>query len=56
MNAATADPQKTPTDRQQHGKHVSAVTNNHATRKKLLEVVFSMWSVQRLHNENQQSF
>jgi hypothetical protein len=41
-------------DRQRYGEHVTAVMNNHETREKLLEVVFSTWSVQkRLYNENQ---
>jgi hypothetical protein len=33
--------------RQRRGKHVSAVTNQHATVDEVLEVVFYMWSVPR---------
>jgi hypothetical protein len=35
------------------GKHVSAVTNNHATTEELLEAAFPVRSVPRLYNENQ---
>jgi hypothetical protein len=42
--------------RQRHGKHVSAVTNNHATTEDLLEAVFSMLSVPWLYEDNQLEF
>jgi hypothetical protein len=40
MKAGIANPQKTSIARQRHGKHVCAVTNNHATTEELLEAVF----------------
>jgi uncharacterized protein YabN with tetrapyrrole methylase and pyrophosphatase domain len=46
-------PRETSSARQRHGKHVSAVTNNHATTEELSDVVFSMWSVSRLYKEDQ---
>jgi hypothetical protein len=48
MKAGIANPEKIFIARQRHGKHVSEVSNNHATTKELLEVVFSMRSVPRL--------
>jgi hypothetical protein len=39
-------------DRQQLGKHVTVATNTHVTTE-LLEVVFYMQPVPRLHNEDQ---
>jgi hypothetical protein len=56
MEARIADPETTSIARQQHGKHVSAVTNNHATIEELLEVVISMWFVLRLYKDNQREF
>jgi hypothetical protein len=49
------DSEKTSIARQWHSKHVSTVTNNHATEE-LLVVVFSIGSVPRLYKENQLSF
>jgi hypothetical protein len=40
--------------RQQRRKQVSAATNRHATIEELLEVVFSLWCMQRLYSEDQQ--
>jgi hypothetical protein len=37
MKAGIADPENTSIVRQRHGKHVSAVTNNHAETEELLE-------------------
>jgi hypothetical protein len=51
MKAGIADPGKTYIFGQWHGKHVSAVMNNHATSEKLPEVVISMRSVPRLYKE-----
>jgi phosphosulfolactate phosphohydrolase-like enzyme len=39
---------------QWHGKHVSAATNQHATIEEVLKMVFSLQSVPRLYNEDQQ--
>jgi hypothetical protein len=39
--------------RQRHVKHVSATTDMYTTKEERLEAVFSMWSVQRVYNENQ---
>jgi hypothetical protein len=52
MKARTADPEKTSTAIQEHGKHVSMVMNNHTTTGPLLESMFSMWYIQRLYKEN----
>jgi hypothetical protein len=41
-------------DRQRISKHISAEMNQHATIEELLEVVFSVWSVLRPYNEDQQ--
>jgi hypothetical protein len=38
--------------RQQHGKHVSAAMNKHATTEKLLEAEFSIWSMSRLYSKD----
>jgi hypothetical protein len=35
------------------GKHVSAATNQHATKEELLEAVFSIRSVPRIYSEDQ---
>jgi hypothetical protein len=51
MKVGIADPEKISIDRQRHGKHISAVTNNHATEE-LLKAVFSKRSVPRLLTEN----
>jgi hypothetical protein len=56
MKARIADPEKQSIARQRHGKHVSAVTNNHARTGQLLEAAFFMKSVPRLNNENQTEF
>jgi hypothetical protein len=56
MKAGIADPEKISIARQCHCKHVSAVTNNHATTEKLLEVMFSMLSFPRLYKENKLEF
>jgi hypothetical protein len=37
--------------RQWHGKHISTAMNQHARIEELLEIMFSMLSVLRLHNE-----
>jgi hypothetical protein len=42
-----------PIAREWLGKHTSAMTNMHATTEELLEAVFSVWSVPRLHTGNQ---
>jgi hypothetical protein len=55
MKAGISDPETTPIASQRHGKHDSAVTNDHATEE-LLEAVFSMRSVPRSYNENQRVF
>jgi hypothetical protein len=55
--AEIADSQKkTSLTMQRHGKNISAVQNNHAATEVLLEAVFSMQSVPRLHKENQLRF
>jgi hypothetical protein len=56
MKAGTADPEKTSTTRQRHGKHDITVMNNHATRDDSLDTVFSMRSVPRLYKDNQLEF
>jgi hypothetical protein len=56
MKARITDHEKTSTARQQQGKPISMVTNNHVTRDKLLEAAFSMWSMPRLYKENQREF
>jgi hypothetical protein len=38
--------------RQRHVKHISATIDMHTTEE-WLEAVFSIWSVQRVYNENQ---
>jgi hypothetical protein len=53
MKAEIADPENTSIAKQWHGKHLSALTNNHATTKELLEAVFSVQSVRRLCKEKQ---
>jgi hypothetical protein len=40
--------------RQQCRKYISAARNQHATIEELLEAVFSVWFVQRLHGEDKQ--
>jgi hypothetical protein len=55
MKARIADQEKTSIARQQLGKHVSAVMNNHATTEDLIEAVFSMQSMLRLY-KNQLEF
>jgi hypothetical protein len=52
MKAAIADREKTFAANQRQAKHVSAVTNNHATIKKLLEAVFSMRSLPGLYEDD----
>jgi hypothetical protein len=42
--------------RQQNGKCISGVMNNHATIEEFLEEMFSMQSVLRLYKENQLEF
>jgi hypothetical protein len=42
MKAGIANPENAYIARQRHGKHFSPVTNKLATRKELLEAVFSM--------------
>jgi hypothetical protein len=49
MKAGIAHSEKTSITKQRHGKHVSAVTNNHATKEELLEAVVSIRSVPRLY-------
>jgi hypothetical protein len=56
MKARLADPENTSIARARHGKHVCAVTNNHATTDELFKAVFSMRSVPRLYEENQREF
>jgi hypothetical protein len=56
MRTGIADPEKTPTDRQRHDKHISVVKNDHATTEELLEAVFSMRFMLRLYKENQREF
>jgi hypothetical protein len=51
-----ADPENTSVAYQWHGKHFSAVANNHAATEELLEAVFSMRSVPRLYKKNQLEF
>jgi hypothetical protein len=41
------NPEKISTARQRHGKHISAVMNNHTTTGELLESMFSTQSVLR---------
>jgi hypothetical protein len=38
--------------RQRHGKHVSATTNKRTTLEELLEAVFSILALSRLHNKD----
>jgi hypothetical protein len=52
MKAGILNPGKTTTARQRQGKHMSAVTNNHARTEEFLEAVFSMRSMSRLYMEN----
>jgi hypothetical protein len=47
------DPEKTSIARQWLGKHIPAATNMHTTEE-LLEALFSMLSMSRLYNEDQQ--
>jgi hypothetical protein len=56
MKARIPDAEKTFIVRQRLGKHVSAVTNNHAITEELLEAVFSMQSLPRLYKKNQMEF
>jgi hypothetical protein len=56
MKARIADPEKIIIARQQYGKHVSVVINNHTTTEELLEVLFSMWKLPRLYKEIQLEF
>jgi hypothetical protein len=39
------------TGKQQHSKHITTATNQHATTEELLEIIFSMWSMPLLYNE-----
>jgi hypothetical protein len=48
MKAQIMEPEETAIARQWLGKHIPAATNIHATTKKLLDVVFSMWSVYQI--------
>jgi hypothetical protein len=43
---------KTSVARERFGKHVPATMDTHATIQELLKIVFSMWSVPKLYNEN----
>jgi hypothetical protein len=51
VESRNSDPEKTSTSKQRHGKHVSAVANNHATIEELLEAAISVWSVPRIYKE-----
>jgi hypothetical protein len=51
LKARTVEPEGTPTARQSLGKHVPAATNMQASREKLLEAVFVMQSMPKLHTE-----
>jgi hypothetical protein len=52
MKARTVEPEEMIIARQWFGKHVPVAMNIHTTE--LLEVVFSMQSMPRLYNEDQQ--
>jgi hypothetical protein len=45
------EPEETAIAGQHHGKHMSAAMDTHATVEELLEAVFSVWSMPRLHGE-----
>jgi hypothetical protein len=49
-------PEKTSIDRKRHGKHVSLITNDRATKEELLDAMFSMRPVLKLYKENQREF
>jgi hypothetical protein len=48
------EPEETAVTRQRFVKHVSAATDMRATIEELLETLFSMRSVLRLHSEGHQ--
>jgi hypothetical protein len=56
MKMEIADSEKTSIARQWLGKHVSTVTNNHATTEEFFEAVFFMQSVLRLCKEKHGRF
>lgn len=53
LKARIREPGKISVDSQQLNKYVSMATNMTATIEEMLEAMFSMWSMQRLHNEDQ---
>jgi hypothetical protein len=54
MKARTVEPKQTAVARQRFGKHIPVAMNTHATVEKPLEAVFTMWSMPRLRNVDQQ--
>jgi hypothetical protein len=52
LKARIVESEETAVARKLHGKHISSVTNTHATIEELLEAVFSLRSVPRLYKES----
>jgi hypothetical protein len=52
LNGRISEPEEMAVPRQWHGKHVSTATGTSETIEELWEVLFSVWSMPRLYNED----